>query len=76
MSLCLELCLPSLDMAVKTASSDGWTSREDMATLDILAGDLTPGLLTEVRAWTRIYLDELMFNWNRCQSGAHPFVLG
>jgi hypothetical protein len=25
LSLCLELCPPSRDMAVKTASSDGWT---------------------------------------------------
>lgn len=47
-----------------------------IGTLDILAGDLPPGLLREVRAWARIHRDALMRNWDRCQSGDHPFVLG
>lgn len=45
-------------------------------TLDVLAGDLPPGLLSEVRAWARIHRDALMHNWERCQDGEHPFVLG
>ncbi len=47
-----------------------------IGTLDILAGELPPGLLREVRAWARIHRDALMRNWDRCQSGDHPFVLG
>jgi Domain of unknown function (DUF4160) len=46
-----------------------------IGTLDILAGDLPPGFLSEVRAWARIHRDALMRNWDRCQSGDRPFVL-
>ena len=46
-----------------------------IGTLDILAGNLPPGLLSGVRAWARIRRDALMLNWDRCQSGDRPFVL-
>jgi len=47
-----------------------------IGTLDILSGHLTPTLRREVRGWAETHKTDLMMNWERCQIGTHPFVLG
>jgi Domain of unknown function (DUF4160) len=47
-----------------------------IGTLDILSGHLPPALRADVLRWARAHRVDLMINWERCQIGTHPFVLG
>lgn len=45
-------------------------------TLDLLAGYLPPGTRREVKAWAANHLEDLARNWERCQTGHHPILIG
>lgn len=55
--------------------SDGTQAKLAINTLDVLAGNLPPGLLREVRSWAEIHQNELRQNWERCRIGDRPFVI-
>lgn len=44
-------------------------------TFDVLAGRLPLGIRSQLAEWTRNHRDDLIRNWDRCQTGRHPFVV-